>query len=129
MADLQRPAVPTPLLAGTRDASWYDRPDVRTVKAFHIATDIDTAACAPGPEHHSGVVQLADFTYERAENVYDDLRCRRPGCKRHWKTVPDKPRSVTSPKPVCLLAGDGEHDCDDPTAEASCRYEQGGDAR
>lgn len=28
------------------------------------------------------------------------------------------------PGPVarrCLLAGDGEHDCDDPTAEASCR--------
>lgn len=37
--------------------------------------------------------------------------------------------TTTSPKPVCLLAGDGEHDCDDPTAEASCRYEQGGDAR
>lgn len=28
---------------------------------------------------------------------------------------------------VCLHAGDGEHDCDDPTAEATCRFDQGGD--
>lgn len=88
----ERPAIAEPLVAGTRDASWYDRPDVRTVKAFHIATVANTPACAPGPDFHSGVVALCDFTYERAENVYDDLRCRRPGCKVHWAKVPGKPR-------------------------------------
>lgn len=41
----------------------------------------------------------------------------------------DLARGITAPKPVCLNADDGEHDCDDPTTEAACCYEQGGEVR
>lgn len=95
MKSPQRPAVRMPLVAGTRDASWYNRPDVRSVKAHHIATDEDSGACAPGPVFNSGTIALNDFTYGPAADVYDDLRCRRPGCKKHWDTVPSKPRRAT----------------------------------
>lgn len=91
MAKPDRPQIAYPLAAGTRDASQYSRPDVHSVKVFHIATVVDTAACARGPALHSGVVLLADPYCVPAE-VYDDRRCRRPGCRAHWDKVPSKPR-------------------------------------
>ncbi len=93
MSRADRPAAPPvvqPLIAGTRDASWYDRPDVHTVKAWHIATEHDTAACSPGPEFHRSII-LFD-SYLDADQVFDDLRCRRPGCRVHWAKVPSRPR-------------------------------------
>ena len=89
---MQRPTVPVPVWAATRDASWYDRPDTRKVKVFHIATDAETAACKPGPAHVYTTVPLYDGTYTPAHEVYDDLRCRRPGCLRHWRQIPSRPR-------------------------------------
>lgn len=73
------------------------------------------------PEHHRG-------------------RCERYG--RGWETIDDNRKLIGPahahldapctdkcyeklPKRVCLLAGDGEHDCTDLTAEASCRYAPG----
>lgn len=96
MTRTDRPLVVEPLYASTRDASWYKKPDVRTVKVWHIGTEMDTAACAPGPGFHSGVVILITFGYLPAEQIFDDLRCRRPGCRVHWAKVPSKPRRGTT---------------------------------
>lgn len=46
-----------------------------------------------------------DPNYHRGaeiESVYDDLRCRRPGCRVHWDKIPGKPRqasTATAPNP------------------------------
>jgi hypothetical protein len=37
---MSKPVVRLPLVAGTRDASWYARPDVYSVKQWRIATDL-----------------------------------------------------------------------------------------
>ena len=94
-ARARRPGVPVPVYAATRDASWYNRPDTRKIKVFHIATEDDTAACAPGPVTLS--VPLAEGSYRLAREIFDDLRCRRPGCARHWRHIPGRARTA---KPI-----------------------------
>lgn len=62
-------------IAATRDASWYNYPDTRTPKKYHIATADGMAAC-------SGA-QLSD-NVQPAEQVPEIQRCKRPGCKALW---------------------------------------------
>lgn len=88
------PAIEQPYAAACRDASWYNRPDVRTVKVFHIATVSDTAACNPGPEFQRSTPLDPNGYYRTPADVYDDLRCRRPGCRVHWDKIPAKPRQA-----------------------------------
>lgn len=86
------PAVAQPYACAGRDASWYERPDVHSVKVLHIATVADTSACNPGPEHPRAMPLDPGGYFRKPEEVYDDLRCRRPGCRVHWAKIPSRPR-------------------------------------
>lgn len=62
--------------AATRDASWYRRPNVRTVKVYHIVTDEGLSAC-----------RGSLLVYENAIPAIEapqGLRCQRAGCKGRW---------------------------------------------
>lgn len=83
-------------MAAPRDAAYYKRPDTRTTKVFHIATTDWTGACQPGPDFAKGLTPLDDSLQVREPaTIYDDLRCRRPGCRVWWAKVPSKPRGGT----------------------------------
>jgi hypothetical protein len=63
-----------------RDASWFNHPDVRSIKVYHL------------PKDHShflpccGLATLLDEdSAVDVKNVPKDLRCQRSGCKQRWK--------------------------------------------
>lgn len=68
-----------PVIAMLRDASWFNRPNVRTVKKYHVANG-DMAAC------NTVRMPLAEFTALDASEVPEGLRCRRRGCTPNWPT-------------------------------------------
>ncbi|MBH3307941.1 hypothetical protein [Pseudomonas mosselii] len=69
-------ATPAPALqAAFRDASWFRRPDVRSVKMAHVLRADGTPACGL-------VAMMCDP--EPAAGVHVALRCRRPGCAGRW---------------------------------------------
>lgn len=62
-----------------RDASWFNRPNTRSVKQYHaIGATPMVAACCPW-------LPLADFTAQDVAEVPVTLRCRRAACKKLWK--------------------------------------------
>lgn len=71
------------LMAGTRDASWWNHPDVTKVKVLHVAIiggrggNIWTACCDPR-------IPLVENHSWRAADVPEGLRCRRSGCRVRW---------------------------------------------
>lgn len=62
------------LMAGTRDAGWYDRPNTYDPKKMHVASRRDTSLC--------GGVPLAGM--KLATDVPAVLRCQSTGCKKRW---------------------------------------------
>ncbi|MFJ8437648.1 hypothetical protein [Kitasatospora griseola] len=73
------PAVEEPW-AAQRDASWYSRPDVRTVKALHVA----------GREGREGFYSRCGRSVLNDNECWDlaevppGLRCRSNGCRQAW---------------------------------------------
>lgn len=59
--------------AAPRDASWYDRPDVRSPKAVHVDNGDEFAACNTG-------MLLGGPVWLDAAEVPDHVRCRRKAC-------------------------------------------------
>ena len=66
------------LWAGTRDASWYNRPSVDGPVKFHVVVDAHFPAC------NQGGVLISDYGQQPAADVPDFQRCGRPGCKLRW---------------------------------------------
>lgn len=70
--------------AALRDASWYDRPNVRSLKLLHMAhveiadsgSRFMYAACNGMP--------LDEASVWAAHEVPPGLRCGRPGCRVRW---------------------------------------------
>ena len=81
------PAVAPFAYAALRDASWLSRPDVRTVKKWHVDRGNATPACS---NEHSWSSRnnpfLADFTRMPVDQVAEHVRCQRPGCRVRWPT-------------------------------------------
>lgn len=65
--------VDVPLVAASRDASYYSRPGRAEVR--HIVAD-NWAACGRGPLVEEDAVPVAE--------VPRGGRCQRPGCRQHW---------------------------------------------
>lgn len=62
-----------------RDASWWNRPDTRSVKVYHHNRGDDalpSAACTGYP--------LDEQSFAIADEVPLSLRCRRHGCRQLW---------------------------------------------
>jgi hypothetical protein len=68
----------TVLLAATRDASWYARPNTRSLKAWHLLGEGGRSLC--------GLPALDVENSMPAEDVSEDGRCRRSGCVQWWPT-------------------------------------------
>jgi hypothetical protein len=63
--------------AALRDASWFDRPDVRKPKRYHVTDGHWFAFCCRWrPLDETTAVELGD--------VPAGLRCQRRGCRAHW---------------------------------------------
>lgn len=71
----------TPLVAASRDASWYNRPDVRRTKILHVteAEPQMAALCSGAPLDENSAWSLAD--------VPPGLRCRRMACAQYWAVL------------------------------------------
>lgn len=65
--------------AAQRDASWYDHPDVRTPKRWHIDNGHGFAKCGGRPLHEGSGCRLA--------SVPGGVRCQRRGCREHWPSA------------------------------------------
>lgn len=66
--------------ASTRDASFYRRPNVRSVKVYHVIDKPGWSACGRMLyETHDALTDGRD-----AAEVPAGLRCQRPGCKTRW---------------------------------------------
>jgi hypothetical protein len=63
-----------------RDASAYDRPNVRSAKRWHFAKDDATlSACG-----RSALATGAAGTRAVAAVIPETLRCQRAGCRQRW---------------------------------------------
>lgn len=84
-------------LAGLRDASWYNCPDVRTGKAYHVYID-----GRPACDQH---VFLVEETTIFAADVPAELRCKRAPCaKRFRKALKEQPYTDKTPCWECGAA-------------------------
>lgn len=68
---------PVPLMAALRDASWFNRPNTRTPKRWHVLNAAGNPAC--------GLVTMLDDPI-LADSVPIECRCQRAGCKGRWPT-------------------------------------------
>jgi hypothetical protein len=65
----------------TRDASWYDHPDVRSPKVWHVVVaPAFMAAC-------DSRVPLVEETETSLSATSAGMRCRRRGCLSRWKAA------------------------------------------
>ncbi len=65
------------VLAGTRDASWFDCPGTWRLPRYHLVADGHRPACgAP--------TLLSEFSYTSAIDIEPAQRCRRAGCRKAW---------------------------------------------
>jgi len=69
--------------AAQRDASWYNRPDVHSVKALHVAGK----PCREGILSRCGRSVLNRDDYWDLDEVPPGLRCRSNGCRQAWPTT------------------------------------------
>jgi len=72
--------------AATRDASSFDRPNVRSMKVSHVNDGRGQAKCSGAPLDESLKRPLAE--------VPAQSRCRRRACARHWPQA--RPSEVVS---------------------------------
>ena len=65
-----------------RDASWYNRPNTRSPKVYHVlADDLPFfAVCSGAP--------LVEETECSVAAVPPGLRCRRRACRSRWEAAP-----------------------------------------
>ncbi|MFI6444669.1 hypothetical protein [Kitasatospora sp. NPDC050543] len=68
--------------AATRDASWYARPDVRSVKAVHM----NGRQVREGVMSACGRSLLDDGSHWTPDDVPAALRCQSNGCRQAWPT-------------------------------------------
>jgi hypothetical protein len=73
--------------AAQRDASWLDRPDVRSLKKWHVDRGNGKAACS-NPDSWSSRCNpdIQQDTRVPLAEVPPTGRCQRPGCRKHWPT-------------------------------------------
>lgn len=83
------PETTDPPWAATRDASWYDRPDVHSDKQVHIAGR--KAPRGEGVLSRCGRSILDENSSWRPEAVPAGLRCRSNGCRQAWRELPATP--------------------------------------
>ena len=69
------------VMAAQRDAAWYNRPDVRSIKQYHVVK-VDGcsffAACDPNR------MLLSEYSEVPADEAPMRLRCQRSGCRVRW---------------------------------------------
>jgi hypothetical protein len=65
-------------IAATRDASWYNRPDVHKPKRYHVWGQDQMSAC--------GRSILTDLVTRPLDGVPANLRCQARGCCERWPT-------------------------------------------
>ena len=63
-----------------RDASWYDRPDVTSVKKLHLPRDPED----PGTPRCSTQMLLDEGVSRTVADVPPAARCQRNGCRQGW---------------------------------------------
>jgi len=63
------------LQAAFRDASFLNNPDTRTPKRAHVLNEDGTPRC--------GLMAMMGDP-EPADQIPDNLRCKRPGCRQAW---------------------------------------------
>jgi len=68
--------------AATRDASWYERPNVRSSKHVHVAGRM--APRGEGFMSRCGRSVLDENSAWRPADVPTGLRCRSNGCRQAW---------------------------------------------
>jgi hypothetical protein len=86
------------LLASSRDAMAWDRPNTRTRKQVHVAVNVQNIGHAPGySDAYAGEAAcdpsrtpLDMSVASPAEDIPLERRCRRPGCAARWPAY--KPR-------------------------------------
>jgi hypothetical protein len=75
------------LMAALRDASWLRNPDTRSPKRWHVLKVDGRPACGL-------VAEMCDEDAIPAEQVPQELRCKKAGCDRHWPNPqPEVPRT------------------------------------
>lgn len=74
----------TDLWAATRDASWYDRPNVHTDKQVHVSGR--PAPRGEGTMSRCGRSLLDDGLVWDPAAVPEHARCRSNGCRQAWPT-------------------------------------------
>lgn len=76
---MTRPKLPEPYsVAAPRDASWYDRPNVHSVKLLHVWGQDMMSACG------RSIMSDNPGAMWKLEDVPLGLRCGRPGCSGRW---------------------------------------------
>lgn len=68
--------------AATRDASWYNRPNVRSNKVVHMSG----RTVREGVMSKCGRSILDDGLTWIPEDVPEHIRCRGNGCRQAWPT-------------------------------------------
>lgn len=67
------------LWAAPRDASCYDRPNVRSSKRVHVANQYGHASCSGAP--------LDEATSLALDEVPEHIQCQRAACRKHWPSA------------------------------------------
>ncbi|MFE5090625.1 hypothetical protein ACFRCI_09515 [Streptomyces sp. NPDC056638] len=75
--------------AATRDASWYERPNVHSDKQVHMAGRM--APRREGVMSRCGRSILDENSSWQPETVPAWLRCRSNGCRQAWPTATEEP--------------------------------------
>lgn len=70
-------------LVYTRDASWFNTPNVSGVPRYHF----DNGRGAPACNAKTALLDI-ESGCARAVEVVNGLRCRRSGCAQKWRNVP-----------------------------------------
>lgn len=74
------------LVAASRDASSYNRPNVRSPKRVHVANEV-VEGRTPRPflsARCSGAILDEFGMYADLADVPERARCQRRACARHW---------------------------------------------
>jgi hypothetical protein len=68
--------------AAFRDASFLRNPNTRTPKMAHVLLADGSPACG---------LKALMCDPEPADEIYVNLRCKRPGCRQRWPTLTATP--------------------------------------
>lgn len=62
-----------------RDASWYNRPNTRSIKVYHVVVEDYVPAC------NTTRVLLDEHSETSVAGAHYGLRCRRRACRKLWE--------------------------------------------